>query len=36
MIGSEGKVHETIEITNMTCRGCARTLENELRKFGGY
>jgi copper chaperone CopZ len=35
MIGSEGKTRETIEIINMTCRGCARTLENELRKFEG-
>jgi len=26
---------ETIEITNMTCVGCARTIENELRKFDG-
>lgn len=30
---SEEKVKETIEITNMTCVGCARTIENELRKF---
>jgi|ADurb_Met_03_Slu_FD_contig_31_177805_length_260_multi_1_in_0_out_0_1 copper chaperone CopZ len=29
------KIEETIEITNMTCRGCARTIENELRKFEG-
>ena len=29
----EDKVKETIEITNMTCVGCARTIENELRKF---
>ena len=27
------KLHETIEITGMTCVGCARTLENEFRKF---
>jgi copper chaperone CopZ len=27
------KVHEVIEITGMTCVGCARTLENEFRKF---
>ncbi len=27
------KVKETIEITNMTCVGCARTIENALRKF---
>ncbi len=30
---TEEKVKETIEITNMTCVGCARTIENELRKF---
>jgi copper chaperone CopZ len=29
----EDKIKETIEITNMTCVGCARTIENELRKF---
>ena len=29
------KVEEHIEITNMTCKGCARTLENEFRKFKG-
>jgi len=29
------KIEETIEITNMTCRGCARTIENELRRFEG-
>ena len=29
------KAQETIEITNMTCKGCARTLENEFRKFKG-
>ena len=33
MSTSEEKVKETIEITNMTCVGCARTIENELRKF---
>ena len=27
------KVHEVIEIAGMTCVGCARTLENEFRKF---
>lgn len=27
------KIEETIEITNMTCKGCARTLENEFRSF---
>ena len=34
---SEGKemVKETIEIANMTCKGCARTIENEFRKFEG-
>ena len=30
---TEDKIEETIEITNMTCVGCARTIENELRKF---
>jgi len=35
MPGSEEKVTDTIEITNMTCVGCARTLENEFRKFKG-
>ncbi len=32
---SEGKERkkETIEIIGMTCKGCARTLENEFRKF---
>ena len=29
------KTEETIEIVNMTCVGCARTLENEFRKFKG-
>ena len=29
------KEQETIEITNMTCVGCARTLENEFRRFKG-
>jgi copper chaperone CopZ len=24
---------ETIEIAGMTCAGCARTIENELRRF---
>lgn len=28
-------IEETIEILNMTCKGCARTIENELRKFDG-
>ena len=27
------KAKETFEILNMTCVGCARTLENEFRKF---
>ena len=35
MSGDKEKVEEHIEITNMTCRGCARTLENEFRKFKG-
>ena len=26
-------IQETIHITGMTCVGCARTIENELRKF---
>ena len=26
---------ETLEIIGMTCTGCARTLENEMRKFAG-
>ena len=33
MTNAEEKVNETIEITNMSCVGCARTIENELRKF---
>jgi P-type Cu+ transporter len=28
-------VQETIEIIGMTCTGCARAVENELRKFSG-
>ena len=35
MPGSEEKVTDTIEIENMTCIGCARTLENEFRRFKG-
>jgi copper chaperone CopZ len=35
MSQGEEKVQETIEIVNMTCKGCARTLENEFRKFEG-
>ena len=31
----KGTIKETIEITGMTCTGCARTLENEMRKFAG-
>ena len=31
----KGTIKETIEITGMTCTGCARTLENEMRKFSG-
>ena len=31
----EKRVQENIEIENMTCIGCARTLENEFRKFKG-
>jgi copper chaperone CopZ len=31
--GNKERIEEYIEITNMTCKGCARTLENELRKF---
>ena len=33
MTGDKEKIEEHIEITNMTCKGCARTLENEFRKF---
>ncbi len=32
---SKEKIQESMEITNMTCKGCARTIENELRKFDG-
>ena len=35
MSGDIEKAEATIEITNMTCKGCARTLENEFRKFKG-
>ena len=35
MSESKEKVQERMEITNMTCKGCARTIENELRKFDG-
>jgi len=34
-MAAEEKIKETIEVTNMTCVGCARTIENELRKFSG-
>ena len=29
------RIQETIEIVNMICKGCARTLESEFRKFEG-
>lgn len=29
------RIQETIEIVNMTCKGCARTLESAFRKFEG-
>ena len=32
---NQERIQETIEITNMTCKGCARTIENEMRKFEG-
>jgi copper chaperone CopZ len=32
---TEEKAKETIDIVGMTCVGCARTLENEFRKFDG-
>jgi len=35
MSQDKGKKQETIEIINMTGKGCARTLENEFRKFKG-
>jgi copper chaperone CopZ len=35
MSAQSEKIEETIEILNMTCKGCARTLENEFRKFEG-
>ena len=35
MSENKDKTQETIEILNMTCKGCARTLENEFRKFEG-
>jgi len=31
--GDREKHQETLEIIGMTCTGCARTLENEFRKF---
>jgi copper chaperone CopZ len=33
MPGDREKIEKRIEIINMTCKGCARTLENEFRKF---
>ena len=35
MSDGKAKVEESMEIMNMTCKGCARTIENELRKFDG-
>ena len=35
MSENKEKTQESMEITNMTCKGCARTIENELRKFDG-
>ena len=35
MDSSKETIRETIEILGMTCTGCARTLENEMRKFTG-
>jgi copper chaperone CopZ len=35
MSENKDKIQETMEILNMTCKGCARTLENEFRKFEG-
>jgi copper chaperone CopZ len=32
---SKEMIQNTIEIVGMTCIGCARTLENEMRKFPG-
>lgn len=33
MPGPDEKMQETIDVLGMTCTGCARTLENEFRKF---
>ena len=33
MSENQERIQGTIEILNMTCKGCARTLENEMRKF---
>ena len=33
MVGDMNRCEETIEVLGMTCTGCARTLENEFRKF---
>ncbi len=35
MSGNKITKEKTLEIENMTCKGCARTIENELRKFKG-
>jgi copper chaperone CopZ len=35
MSGDKEKIEAHLEVTNMTCKGCARTLENEFRKFKG-
>jgi len=35
MSENKDKIQETMEILNMTCKGCARTLGNEFRKFEG-
>jgi copper chaperone CopZ len=32
---TNNSVQDTIYITGMTCFGCARTIENEMRKFSG-
>jgi copper chaperone CopZ len=32
---NKNTIQETIEIIGMTCVGCARTIENEMRKFSG-
>ena len=35
MADTKNKIQETIGVLGMTCVGCARTLENEFRKFSG-